>query len=75
MLKYLLGLLVVFQLYSFAEEVQDEGMQEPEQYSQCEISFDKCVAKCDENSDKYSECYDTCEQTYQDCVNGGAEAK
>lgn len=70
-----MSFLVVLQLCSFASEVQEEGTtQEPEQYSQCEISFDQCVAKCDENSDKYSECYDTCENAYQQCVNGGAEA-
>lgn len=75
MLKYLMSFLVVLQLCSFADEVKEEGSQEPEQYAQCEISFDQCVAKCDENSDKYSECYDNCEQAYQQCVNGGAEAK
>jgi hypothetical protein len=75
MLKYLLGFLVVGQLFMFAnsnasqEEVSEEMLN-----TECEIVFDKCALKCDENSDNYAKCYEACEVLYESCIEKGAKS-
>ncbi len=76
MLKYALGFLVVFQLFAFANanEPQEESNEQIMVNNECELVFEKCALKCDEDSDKYPKCYEACEVLFESCMEKGAKS-
>lgn len=68
MLKYLIVVLVIFQLGLSAQEEKNEDTEELASM-QCEILFDKCMTKCQDKNDDSLKCDEKCEELYTDCVN------
>lgn len=66
MFKYIIVALTILQLSINAQEVE---VMPQDLDLKCEIAFNECTSKCEENSDTYDKCYDKCEVLDIKCLD------
>lgn len=67
MLKYVLVPLLVFNVFSYANEMPSN--QEDLQITDiCDTLYDQCIEKCDAKDTENIACYSKCENVYEECV-------